>query len=344
MKRFFFLVSAMLLAACGGPTPFPKTATPPQAFAIAPSLEDATAHQHVYWTLFAGSAYPQVEIANVPLKKSSHAVNIFNNSHNGLLYSNGMHVDNSGRLWILSFGQGKGAPGDVSVFKLPLTSSSSPLYTFVLSGTSDADHLTFDASGNLWVTSYLNSKVFEYHGPFTKSGKLSPKITLTNGFARPSGIALDKKGNLYISNFAFRSSGRNSIAIFTKPISNKQPRFLEGLTAPGGLIFDRHGNLYASNNTGSLAAVVRYNSNDLKPGDTPSIIDSSGLNGAYEADFAFTATGDLYFANCGATGPNSGIDVYPTSKKPFSSKLAPSVVYTNSYITGAHCAWGITIK
>jgi hypothetical protein len=190
MKRFLLLVGAPLgafLTGCGGMTVFPGAAAVPPSLTMQ-TLQDATAH-HVYWTLFAGSASPQVQIAAVPLRETSKATSIFNNSHNGLLDSSGMHVDKSGRLWILAFGPSNGDPGIVSVFTLPLKSTSSPKYTFVY--------------------------------------------------------------------------------------------------------------------------------------------------------FALSPTGDLYFANCGSS---PGVDVYPTSKKAFSSKLAPSVLYTNSYITGAGCAWGIAIK
>ncbi len=59
------------------------------------------------------------------------------------------------------------------------------------------------------------------------------------------------------------------------------------------------------------------------------------------SDFALSASGDLYFANCGT---NPSIFVYPTSKKKFSLALAPSLDYTNAAITGAGCAWGIAIQ
>ena len=338
MKRFFLLLVGATLAGCGGQAVFSGAPVPPALTTIATSPEAKAGH-HVYWSLFAGSGYPQVQIAPVPLRTKSKVTSIFSNSHNSLLQSSGMHVDKSGRLWILAFGAYNGAPGSVSVFNLPLKQTSAPRYTFVLSGTSDPDHLTFDAGGDLWVTSHANNTVFEYTGPFTKSAKLSPAITLTDGITSPAGIALDKRGNLYVAVQA-TASGTHSIAIFGAPIKNKPPGFLDGLHGEGGLIFDRHGNLYASSD-GNPTAIARYNSDDLKNGDTPSILDSTKLpNEAYESDFALSAKGDLYFANCG-TDPS--IDVYPTSKKAFSSKLAPSVVYTDSYITGAGCAWGIAI-
>lgn len=342
MKRFSLFVSAALLAACGGPA-FVSAPGAPAPFAN-PNLltEDVTSHQRVYWTLFAGSAYPQVQIAAVPLQPKSKTSSIFNNANNSLLYSSGMHVDKTGRLWILAFGAYRGDPGSVSVFTLPLRVTSTPKYTFVLSGTSDPDHLTFDHLGNLWVNSHGSNAVLEYNGPFTKSGTLRPNTTLTDGIISPSGIALDPVGNVYVS--LSTSEGANSIAVFKTPISNKKPFYLGGLDGPGGLIFDAKGNLYASSNGGRRAAIVRYNSGDLAKGDKPSILDSAGFpTGSYESDFALTKAGDLYYANCGSAG-SVGVYVYPTSKKAFSSKLSPSVSYTNEYLQDVGCAWGIAIR
>jgi hypothetical protein len=350
MKRFSVFVSTALLAACGGPA-FVSGPGAPVSLAN-PNLltEDVTSHQRVYWTLFAGSAYPQVQIAAVPLHATSKTTSIFNNSNNSLLYSSGMHVDETGRLWILGFGVYRGDPGSVSVFTLPLRMTSTPKYTFVLSGTSDPDHLTFDQLGNLWVNSHGNNAVLEYTGPFTKSGTLRPKTTLTDGIISPSGIALDRTGNVYVS--LSTSEGGHSIAVFKAPASNKTPFYLRGLDGPGGLIFDAKGNLYASSNGapdaaingGPRAAIVRYDSGDLAKGDSPSISDSAGFPaGSYESDFALTKTGDLYYANCGSAG-SVGVYVYPTSKKAFSSNLSPSVVYTNTYLQDVGCAWGIAIK
>ncbi|MBV9646159.1 MAG: hypothetical protein JO043_01705 [Candidatus Eremiobacteraeota bacterium] len=339
--------SIALLWGCGGGygPPAPVSPSLPASGNSMSSLfaDSSLPRQNAYWTLFSGCGFPQVQIAAVPLKATSKNSNYYCSPNNGLGYSSGTTVDSSGRLWVLFFGTGHGSPGSVAVFQLPLKAKSVQQYTFVLSGTSDPDHLRFDASGNLWVNSYKNQNVFEYTGPFTKSGTLTPAITVSASCCQPSGIALDSAANLYVSNL--NSTGTNSIAVFRPPYTGS-PYFLNGLSAPGALAFDKNGNLYASSN-GSPPAVVRYNSNDLQNGDTPSIVDSTGLPpNSYEADFAFTAKGDLYAANCGGTtssGPDA-IDVWPTSRKKFSSSLAPSVLYTNADIQQAGCAWGISIR
>jgi len=335
------LLIALLSGCSGGGFP-PPAQTAPQAF----SSDSATigaphvTHQDVYWTLFAGAPYPQVQIAAAPLKTASKSTSIYSSRKNNLLDSSGMAVDSSGRLWILSYGKNSGAPTSALVFELPLTATSIPKYTFVLSGTSGSDALAFGPSGNLWVTAPGYHEVLEYKGPFAKSGTLKPVTTITAVSNNLFGIAVDKSANVYFS--LNNSRGSRSIAV-EKPPYKASPYYLEGLMYPGGLIFDKHGNLYASTN-GTPPAVVRYNSNHLQSGDKPNIVDPTGVPaGSYEAAFALTAKGDLYAANCG-NAKTAGIDVWPLGSKTFSARLAPSVLYTNSNLRLVGCAWGIAIK
>ncbi|MGA2758765.1 MAG: hypothetical protein ABSF08_00415 [Candidatus Cybelea sp.] len=296
--------------------------------------------QRVYWTLYAGRTYPEVQGAKLPLKAKSKTLNVGGNTQNYLNYTSAMTVDKTGHLWILSFGKYGGKPVTALVFNLPLKASSLPKYGFVLSGTDGSNSLAFDPSGNLWASSPGNNEVLEYNGPFTKSGTLGPAQTLDGGGHEPYGIAFDKSANLYIS--IFNSTGTNSIAV-TAPPYTSAPYFLDGLTSPGSLTFDAAGNLYSSSNGSSGAAVVRYDADNLKKGAKPSIVDPTGLpTGSYMSAFAFTSAGDLYVANCGNSG-SAGIDVYPTSRSKFGANLKPSLLYSNADIQGAGCAWGVAI-
>ena len=326
--------TAAAVGACTNPGLAPP-ANPPATTQIVDAKK--TAH-YVYWTLYAARTYPEVQIAKTPMKKKSKVVNVGGGTANDLNYTSGMTFDKSGRLWILSFGHYAGNPVTVVVFKLPLKPSSTPQYEFVLSGSDGSDALAFDPSGNLWVSSPGNDDVLEYTGPFTKSGTLNPAITLNGGSLVPYGVAFDAASNLYIS--IANSTGNESIAVEAPPY-NSLPYFLSGLVKPGSLAFDKNGNLYSSSNGGSSAALVRYDKNHLKSGDKPSIVDPTGLPASsYLSAFAFTTTGDLYVANCG-NASSAGIDVYKTSRKAFSAKLAPSLLYSNADIQQAGCAWGI---
>lgn len=330
-------LTAAMLTGCSSQGLAPSPAAP-QAAAPGATAAAKKAGHFVYWTLYAGRTYPEVQLAKTPMTKKSKVANIGGGTANDLNYTSGVTFDKSGRLWILSFGAYDGNPVTAVVFKLPLKAASKPIYAFVLSGSDGSDAITFDPSGNLWVSSPGNNDVLEYTGPFTKSGTLDPALMLNGGGLQPYGVAFDASSNLYIS--ISNSSGTDSIAVDAKPYTGS-PYFLDGLNKPGSLRFDKNGNLYSSTNGSSGAALVRYDKNDLKSGDTPSIVDATGLpSSSYLSAFAFTSTGDLYVANCGNSN-SAGIDVYPTSRKQFSSKLAPSLLYSNADIEGAGCAWGI---
>ena len=345
MKSGVILFVAASLVGCSGgafaPTS-PSSFVAPGASGISSwSLAKAKQHENVYWTLFAGATDPQLQIAKVPLRAKSKVRNIKFRSKNDLLYTSGLTIDSAGRLWALSYDQYAGSPTTALVFKLPIKHRSAPLYTFILSGTSQSDAVAFDPSGNLWVTSPGNSSVVQYAGPFTKSKTLSPAITISGVGTKPYGIAVDSSAKVYISDA--NSSGKQSIRVFKPPY--KKAYFLDGLTGPGGLIFDKQGNLYASSSSADSSAVVRYNFDHLGSGDKPSIVDSTDLpTGTYEAAFAFTASGDLYAANCGRSESSAAVDIWPLSQSEFSSTLAPVLQYSNAKITKEKCVWGIAIK
>lgn len=305
--------------------------------AVAKFVTNATA-QKAYWTLFYVQPNPQVEIATLPLKSTSKVTRIDGNLNNQFVCANAIRTVGS-KLWVMNLSPCHASDSSiVQVYSLPLTTNSKPSKTFILSGPLDADHMAFDASGNLWVSSEGNSTVYEYTGPFTSSGTLQPAITLTLGLKTPQGLGFDSKGNLYVANTG-TTSGKNAIAIFKAPISNRQPSFLKGVIAPSGLTFDNGGNLYVSSNATS-GAIARYASNHLVGGDSPSVIDSKGLAPSpYGADLTFDSAGNLYDADC---GDNPGVYSYPTATKPFSSTLAPSF-YSNKSIKSVGCVWGIAI-
>ena len=294
--------------------------------------------QTAYWTLFASASNPQIQAAALPLSASSTVTSV--PGSNAIQFSAAMAFDSSARLWITSFPSGGGITA--AVYSLPITSGSTPALTFNLPSGGDIDHMTFDAAGNLWMSDFSLKKVYEFNPPFTASGTLTPAVTVSvASFTHPSGLALDAAGNLYVTDFG--SSGLNSIAVFTAPVTSAStPAFyLNGLSNPGGLIFDAQGNLYASTNGPAQSSIVRYNAGNLVSGATPDVVDTTGLGTQnYEADFAFDSTGNLYVADCGNASV-AGIRSYPTGSSSFTSSLAPSATYTNANVNG--CVWGIAI-
>ena len=334
MKHFSLVLALAfpILGGCGAGAsnrlPFPGTT---QALGAPNAI-------NVYWSLFYAGANLQLEIAKAPLKAKSKVTDIDGNSHNLLVCANAMRFVGS-KLWVLNLSPCHGSGESiVQVYSLPLKANSAPEKTFILSGPTFADHMTFDASGNLWVPSYSTNAVYEFEGPFTSSGTLSPATTLTHGFNVPQGLGFDSKGNLYVANTG-TSNGKNAVTVYKAPISNSKPYYLKGVTAPSGLTFDASGNLFVTSN-GTTGAIAEYTSDHLKSGSSPTIVDSTGLAPSpYGADLNFDAAGNLYDGDCSST---PGIYTYPTATKKFSSSLTPTF-YTNDAITTIGCVWGVAV-
>jgi sugar lactone lactonase YvrE len=144
--------------------------------ALRPLLADAHKKtQHIYWTFYAGTTYPEVQGAKTPLNAKSNLLNVGGDEQNDLNYTSGMTVDKSGHLWILSFGKYSGNPVTVLVFVLPLRASSLPKYSFVLSGTGGSNALAFDPSGNLWTSSPGNKRGLGIQRPVYEERNPQPR-------------------------------------------------------------------------------------------------------------------------------------------------------------------------
>jgi hypothetical protein len=334
MPRYFWLF-ALSLAACAAP---PDASAPPAAAAPA-AFTPRAASQDAYWVMFSRTGQPVVEFAATPLSKKSVVHQIDGDSRNMLQNACCVRVYHN-LAWILTAPGGSGAPDELLIFRLPLKSAERPLYYDKLEGSQFAVHAEFDGHGNLWVSSLghsrMNSNVNEYSADFfLEGGDITPALTLTTGLSGPQGLGFDPNGNLYVAN------GKTSqIAVFAQPIQNRQPYYLDGVGNPGALAFDAHGNLFAASNEGSTGAIVEYRSGDLRSGDKPDVVDSTGIQaGPYGSDLGFDKAGNLYDGDCGNT---AGIYTYPLATKKFTSHLAPSF-YTNSTILQFGCVWGLAI-
>ena len=309
------------------------------------SIAERVVRQALYWDLFNGTSSDyQLQFTKLPLTAKSTDASVSGTAENGLDCTSGMDVDSKGRLFVISYPSGCSAPSpaEIQVFRLPFTASSKPVFTLALPGTGGVDNLTFDRKGNLWAEDRYRQKVYEFPAPFTDNTTLAPSLTLSLPDMTPSGLAFDPKGDLFVSNVS--GTPARAIAMYDVPITaDSVPTFLKGLDAPGGLTFDKLGNLYASNNPsdGKGAAIVRYNGPRFKPGATPSVVDTAGLEGIpYEANFAWDASGNLYVADCGTV---ANVRVYPLATKPFTSKRSPSVTHRDAAFDQDECAWGVAV-
>ena len=201
-------------------------------------------------------------------------------SSNGVYFPAGMAFDPSGNLWVADAGNSR-----VLEFKQPFTTGMSASLvlgqaTLTTSAPGVATNrlysplaLAFDSVGDLLVADSGNSRVLGFAAPIsngesativigqTNFGSRSPAISQT-GLNVPEAIALDRSGNLWVSD-----TGNDRVLEFGNPLSTGESASLvvgqgtfltdipsisqTNLIGPQGLAFDSSGNLWvadASNN------------------------------------------------------------------------------------------------
>jgi sugar lactone lactonase YvrE len=137
--------------------------------------------------------------------------------------------------------------------------------------------LTFDGSGNLYVSNYSNSPGGGSILEITPGGIMASIVSGLNG--RPIGLAFDSSGNLY---FANQMAGTISEVTPGGTVTT----FASGLYSPYGLVFDGSGNLYVSN---ALTAGGRISK--ITPGGTVTLF----AVGLYNPQgVALDSSGNLY--------------------------------------------------
>jgi sugar lactone lactonase YvrE len=141
--------------------------------------------------------------------------------------------------------------------------------------------------------------------------------------ARPTAIAVDSRGALYVAN---DDPYDKSVAIFHPPFDGSSApsvTITNGVYAATGVALDSCGNLYVSNFGEEVAgydnvASVRIYEPPLGKGSSPSANITKGLSAA--AGLAVDSAGNLYVAN----GQN--VVVY---KPPYTDASSPSVTIRN---------------
>src|SRR5712671_1388362 len=105
----------------------------------------------------------------------------------------------------------------------------------------------YSTAQNFLVSDYVSGKIYE----FTTNGTQS---TYVSGLNNPSGIALDKYGNLFESD-----QGSGNIYRFTT--NGVQNTFASGLTYPTPMAFDSSGNLFVAE---SSRTIYKFNQSGVE--------------------------------------------------------------------------------
>lgn len=273
----------------------------------------------------------------------------------------GLAFDSSGNLWVADNGNNR-----VLEFKSPLANNESASLvigqpSFVSNSTTtdnttldSPDALTFDHSGNLWVTDAGNRRVLEYSSPVTMGenatvvigqANFSSSSTFESQSVTPSpyGIAFDSSGNLWVADtydgrvLEFSppfSDGENASLVlgqttFNASVSSPTQSLLVG---PEGIAFDPSGNIWVLDSTENRAleftvsGIVSSESSSESSATTPSSSSSAA---------AVTTSSTISSSSVTSAAPissSSSVAVTSTSSS-VSSTTAPAATTSSSSAT-----------
>ncbi len=233
-----------------------------------------------------------------------------------------------------------------------------------------------DASGNLYIADYTNNKIrrvdattgvistFAGNSSATFSGDGGPATSA--GLAYPQGIALDRSGNLFLSDS--RNDRIRRVDALTNVITTVAGNGTYGFSGdggpangaeisyPGGLAFDGAGNLYIADTgnglirrldavSGKISTVAGsrdaagYPSGDNGPATSAGIADAFGV--------AIDRNGNLYIASGGVRRVDAVSGIITTvvgggAPQPFAAPIGDGGPATNALLTSSGVSFDAT--
>jgi hypothetical protein len=191
----------------------------------------------------------------------------------------------------------------------------------------------FNSLGDLYFADVANERVVKFN---VKTGE--QKI-IAIGLARPAGLAINSKDEVFVSLFDFGKG--NSVAKISD--QGDVELFAEGgyLNGPIGLVFDEYNNLYAGNWNDGVITRITTNGTQSIIARLPNS-DNSGINQiTYSNGFIYTTSGevrhlyqiDLASKQHSLVSLPSTLDAIPTEKIKWKGAITTSNNGKSLYIT-----------
>ena len=216
--------------------------------------------------------------------------------------------DGVGNMWVADC---RGYVYRYDTAQLASTGSPTPAVTIDATAYSCLAGLAFDASGDLWVSSYNTAQVLEYTpAQLAAGGALTPAVIISadamTSLSYPAGLAFDAFGDLWVTD-----SNISKLVAFapSQIVGSGSPTPAVTLSssagsiwAPHNVAFDASGSLWVTN--AGNATVVRFDASQLASSGSPTpaatIASGSFASGARPVGVAFDASGALWVADSSA--------------------------------------------
>jgi sugar lactone lactonase YvrE len=291
--------------------------------------------------------YTAAQLASSGAKFPSVAIT--DDGSGSLVCPQGLAFDAAGDLWVGNVGSPTGTTGPTAGFLVEFTPaqlahSGDPTPAVTITSTDGGGPpiagpfgVTFDATGDLWVSEYDISVIAEYTATqLTSSGDPTPAGVIHGAdITGPTGLTFDAAGDLWVANYGHGSTSGNSVVEITSTalaaggtvtaavVIGNPPESTGPLATPADVAFDATGNLWVTN-TGN-DTVVEYGATQLTSSGTPTPMvtlspDATGSLDSPTGD-AFDAAGGLWVANNG----NSSLVQFSPAQLASSGSPTPAV-------------------
>ncbi|MGA2838437.1 MAG: hypothetical protein ABSF84_17780, partial [Acidimicrobiales bacterium] len=242
-------------------------------------------------------------------------------------------VDATGNLWVSSRSGTSGEVGAFTPGQRLLGGAIDPSVILASSAFSAPAGLSFDRSGNLWMSNEDGDTVIDFtRAQLATSGSPQPTVVLsasgtgtTASLATPFGTAFDAAGNLWVENLgnsSVVSFPPSQLATTGDPVPAARLMPSVGLEGPGDVAFDPSGNLWVTNPSDSVNAVVAFTPAQIAAGASRPSIVVSLPGGTTVSGITFDATGDLWVSD----DLSNAISEYPAASLATSGAPTPSVI------------------
>lgn len=159
------------------------------------------------------------------------------------------------RLWVPNYNAGELRAWNVASLQADRTDA--PDIVITLPAGSRPNATAFDATGALWVTDNLGSRLFKFgRNQIQATGTPTPQVVIeSNGqtLANAAGLAFDRSDNLWVTaGFRLEMFTPATLAQSGTPAPSRTLQYV-GADTPADLLFDAAGNLWLTNSSDIVA-------------------------------------------------------------------------------------------